>query len=66
MATSPTCIIAYTGEDDRYTRVARAAMDIARAANASLIFYDIDAATSAVDQVLHPLSGVAKPTASRA
>lgn len=63
MATSPTCIIAYASEDGRYTRVTRAAMDIARAANASLIFYDIDAAAGPMDQVLHPLSGVAKPTA---
>lgn len=62
MATSPTCIIAYTSEDGRYTRVAQAAMDLARAANADLILYDADAATSTMDQVIHPLSGVAKPT----
>lgn len=62
MATSPTCIIAYTSEDGRYTRVARAATELAKAANADLILYDVDAGTSTMDQVIHPLSGVAKPT----
>lgn len=44
MTTSPTCIIAYTGEDDRYLAVRRAAVDTARASEARLILYDIDAA----------------------
>ena len=44
MATSPTCIIAYTGEDDRYRTVRSAAIDTARSSEARLILYDIDAA----------------------
>lgn len=45
MATSPTCIVAYTSEDDRLANVRRAAVDLARSANARLILYDIDAAS---------------------
>lgn len=44
MATAPTCIIAYTAEDDRYRAVREAAMETARATAARLILYDIDAA----------------------
>ncbi|MCC6383075.1 MAG: hypothetical protein IT304_11270 [Dehalococcoidia bacterium] len=44
MATAPTCIIAYTAEDDRYRAVREAAIETARAAEARLILYDIDAA----------------------
>lgn len=45
MATSPTCIIAYTSEDDRYRAVLAAAEETARAANARLILFDSDAAS---------------------
>ncbi|MCC7363929.1 MAG: universal stress protein [Dehalococcoidia bacterium] len=44
MTTSPTCIIAYTSEDERYDSVRKAALDTARASEARLILYDIDAA----------------------
>ncbi|MFN8506640.1 MAG: hypothetical protein U0547_03630 [Dehalococcoidia bacterium] len=42
--TAPTCILAYTAEDDRYHFLRLAAEDAARDANARLILYDIDAA----------------------
>ena len=45
MATSPTCIIAYTSEDNSFPEVRTAAIETARASNARLILYDIDAAT---------------------
>lgn len=45
LATSPTCIIAYTSEDDRYHAVLEAAEETARAANARLILFDADAAS---------------------
>ena len=45
MATSPTCIIAYTSEDDRYQAVLNAAEETAKAANARLILFDSDAAS---------------------
>jgi hypothetical protein len=45
MATAPTCIIAYTSEDDRYRSVREAALDTARSAEARLILYDADAAS---------------------
>lgn len=44
MTTSPTVIIAYTAEDDRYRVVRQAAEQTAAAAEARLILYDIDAA----------------------
>lgn len=44
MTTSPTCIVVYAGEDDRHRAVRDAAVSIARAAEARLIFYDTDAA----------------------
>ncbi|MGI8926698.1 MAG: hypothetical protein ACR2HN_08665 [Tepidiformaceae bacterium] len=44
MATSPTCIIAYASDDERFAALGRAAVDTARSAQARLIFYDIDAA----------------------
>jgi hypothetical protein len=44
MTTAPTCIIAYTSEDDRYKHVRKAAFETALAAEARLILYDIDAA----------------------
>lgn len=44
MTTSPTVIIAYTAEDDRYRAVRQAAEATASAAEAKLILYDIDAA----------------------
>lgn len=46
MATSPTCIIAYTAEDDRFRAVREAAIETARESNAKLILYDFDAASS--------------------
>ena len=45
MTTKPTCIIAYTSEDNRFPEVRAAAMEAARQASARLILYDIDAAT---------------------
>ena len=45
MTTSPTCIIAYTSEDNSFPEVRKAAIEAARSANARLILYDIDAAT---------------------
>ncbi len=45
MATSPTCIIAYISEDDRYQAVLHAAEETAKAANARLILFDSDAAS---------------------
>jgi nucleotide-binding universal stress UspA family protein len=45
VATAPTCIIAYTAEDDRYRAVLEAAEETARAANARLILFDADAAS---------------------
>lgn len=45
MTTKPTCIIAYTSEDNRFPEVRKAAIDAARQANARLILYDIDAAS---------------------
>jgi len=46
MATSPNCIIAYTAEDDRFRAVRQAATQTARDANARLILYDFDAAST--------------------
>ncbi len=45
MATAPTCIIAYTSEDNRYRAVLDAAEATAQAANARLILFDSDAAS---------------------
>lgn len=45
MTTSPTCIIAYTSEDNSFPEVRKAAMETARQAQARLILYDIDAAS---------------------
>ena len=45
MTTKPTCIIAYTSEDNSFPEVRKAAMEAARQAEARLILYDIDAAT---------------------
>jgi hypothetical protein len=45
MTTTPTCIIAYTSEDNSFPEVRKAAIETARSANARLILYDIDAAT---------------------
>lgn len=45
MTTSPTCIIAYTSEDNSFPEVRKAAIETARQAQARLILYDIDAAT---------------------
>jgi hypothetical protein len=42
-------VIAVTGEDDRYEPVRKAAMERARAERASLILYDIDAATGPLE-----------------
>src|SRR5690242_4384294 len=50
MASSPTCILAYTAEDDRYRPVRLAALDMARRGPAALIYYDIDAAPSFIGQ----------------
>jgi nucleotide-binding universal stress UspA family protein len=45
MTTSPTCIIAYTSEDDRLAAVRDAAIRTAKTSNARLVLYDIDAAS---------------------
>ena len=45
MTTKPTCIIAYTSEDNSFPEVRNAAMETARTSEARLILYDIDAAT---------------------
>lgn len=42
-------VIAVTGEDDRYEPVRREAIDRARAEDATLILYDIDAVTSPLE-----------------
>jgi len=42
-------VIAVTGEDDRYEPIRRAAIDRALADHATLILYDMDAATSALE-----------------
>src|SRR4029079_5560081 len=44
MTTAPTCIIAYTADDDRYKHVRDAGIEAAANAEARLILYDIDAA----------------------
>lgn len=62
MTTAPTCIIAYTSEDNRYEPVLRAAIETARQAEARLILYDIDAAPGGLGQITEPLSGVPRPT----
>ncbi len=46
MATSPTCIIAYTAEDDRFRAVRETAIQAARESGAKLILYDFDAASA--------------------
>jgi hypothetical protein len=45
MNVAPNCIIAYTAEDDRYAQVRVAAEEQARESGATLILYDIDAAS---------------------
>lgn len=45
MSTSPTCILAYTGEHERFRPLDVAAIEAARGAGARLIFYDSDAAS---------------------
>jgi len=45
MATTPTCIVAYTGEDERFRPIDKLATESAKRANARLIFYDSDAAS---------------------
>lgn len=62
MVTAPTCIIAYTSEDGRFDSVRKAALDAARAAEARLILYNIDAAPGALGQLSNPLEGVPMPT----
>jgi hypothetical protein len=42
-------MIAVTGEDDRYEAVRRAAVERARAERATLILYDVDAATGPLE-----------------
>jgi hypothetical protein len=42
-------VIAVTGEDDRYETVRRTAIDRAREAHATLILYDVDAATGPLE-----------------
>jgi len=62
MATAPTCIIAYTSDDGRFDNVLRAAVETARAAEAKLILYDIDAAPGGLGEITNPLEGVPTPT----
>jgi len=45
MSTKPTCIIAYTGEGERYAPMFEQAMEAAEASSARLIFYNADAAS---------------------
>lgn len=45
MTTSPTCIIAYVREGEKYAGVERAAMEAAESSHARLILYDADAAS---------------------
>ena len=45
MTAKPSCIIAYTGEDDRYRPIDKLAMTAAQRTGARLIFYDADAAS---------------------
>ena len=45
MSTSPTRIVAYIREDERYASVRQAALETAKASNAQLILYDADAAS---------------------
>lgn len=44
LTANPTCILAYTAEDDRYRTLRVAAEGVAKSAHARLILYDIDAA----------------------
>jgi hypothetical protein len=62
MVTAPTCIIAYTSEDGRFDSVLKAAVDVARAAEAQLILYDIDAVPGAMGGLTKPFDGVPMPT----
>jgi hypothetical protein len=45
MSTMPACIVAYTGEDERFRPIDKLATESAKRANARLIFYDSDAAS---------------------
>lgn len=45
MAGKPTCILAYTGENERYRPLDQRALDAAKSAGARLIYYDADAAS---------------------
>jgi hypothetical protein len=63
MATTPTCIIAYTAEDDRYHAVRNAAVEMAKSSDARLILYDIDAAPGALGGLTKPMDGAPLPTA---
>lgn len=45
MARTPACILAYTGEDERYRPIDRIATETAKRTGARLIFYDADAAS---------------------
>lgn len=62
MTTAPTCIIAYTAEDDRYRVVRNAAIDMAKSAEARLILYDIDAAPGGLGPLTNALDGSPLPT----
>ena len=62
MATAPTCIIAYTSEDDRFHMVRQAGINMAKSAEARLILYDIDAAPGALGGLTKPLDGAPLPT----
>jgi nucleotide-binding universal stress UspA family protein len=45
MPATPTCILAYTGEEKRYRPLDNVAMEAAKKSGARLIFYDADAAS---------------------
>lgn len=45
MAGKPTCILAYTGENERYRPLDQQALQAAKEAGARLIYYDADAAS---------------------
>ncbi len=45
MSTSPTCIVAYTGEGEDLAAVRKAAFETAKTSNARLILYDIETAS---------------------
>ena len=51
MATSPTCVVAYVGEDDRYQTVREAGLNTALASEAKLILFEPPDGSTAKDPI---------------